>query len=802
MSWNLILNSLWVSGAATLLAVGLGIIAALALAGLAPRLRTTALVASALVLALPPFLVTNTWMSLFGIQGILRPWVAFDIYSKAGAIGLLALMLWPITALAAVAAWRRLERSHLEAEPELRGGRAVRRLLLPAAGSLLTLAATLTLVLALNNFSVPALLQVPVLPAEVWLEFNTRLDAAAAFRVGAPLIVAPLLVLWTFRRREVSWPRVQGTAEAPLWRQSLGWIFPAATALLGLLLSLSLALPLGQLLGSTDTWHSLAGALRTGGRAMRTSVEYSVVAATLVLAAGWFLRRTRWAGIAWGLFLMPGVLLGLGLLQAANWAALTVLTSGVGLVLLALTLRYLALGHTGARLAEAACDRDLIDVARLEGAAGWRLWRHARWPQVAPQLTVAWYLTYLLCLWDVETLILVVPPGGETTPLVIFNLLHYGHNEQVNALCVSLLGLALLPWGVWAVVRGVKALGRRLTLRPGAAAGACLLGLAGLGTAGCRPDAPGTATLPSAFFERVEIVGGRGRGPGEFNKPRSLTIDTHDELFVVDLTARVQHFDAEDHYVGDWQMPETKLGRPKGMGVDAAGNIIVIEPHYARVNHFRPTGELVRQWGQRGTEPGQIMFPRAVAVNAAGELWVSEYGRAERVQRFSADGSTLLAVLGEPGSGPGQFNRPEGLCVDAEDRLYVADSCNHRIQVFGPGGACERVIGRPGTGPGELGYPYDVRVDADGNLLVCEFGNSRIQVFSPTGESREVLGRPGGAPGEFSNPWSIALDSHGNLYVADAANHRVQKLIRRPQNAAADHAGRRRAPETLVAAHP
>ena len=41
--------------------------------------------------------------------------------------------------------------------------------------------------------------------------------------------------------------------------------------------------------------------------------------------------------------------------------------------------------------------------------------------------------------WDVETLVLIVPPGGETLSLRIFNLLHYGHNSQVNALCLLLL---------------------------------------------------------------------------------------------------------------------------------------------------------------------------------------------------------------------------------------------------------------------------------------------------------------------------------------------------------------------------
>ena len=117
--------------------------------------------------------------------------------------------------------------------------------------------------------------------------------------------------------------------------------------------------------------------------------------------------------------------------------------------------------------------------------------------------------------------------------------------------------------------------------------------------------------------------------------------------------------------------------------------------------------------------------------------------------------------------------------MDAADRIYVADSCNHRIQVFTPEGRFLRSHGQPGSGPGEFSYPYDIQVDAAGRQYVCEFGNSRIQVFDAGDQPLEVLGGPGAGPGQFNNPWSLALDARGNLYVADSQNHRVQKFLRR-----------------------
>jgi DNA-binding beta-propeller fold protein YncE len=231
------------------------------------------------------------------------------------------------------------------------------------------------------------------------------------------------------------------------------------------------------------------------------------------------------------------------------------------------------------------------------------------------------------------------------------------------------------------------------------------------------------------------------------------------------------------------------------MGRDRDGNIFVVEPHYSRVNLFSPAGQLLTQWGSHGTNAGQFSMPRGVAMDSRREIFVSEYQEIERVQRFAFDpaegehnnGKSPAGLrpprwtggFGSAGTGPGEFNRAEGICVDAQDRVYVADSCNHRIQVFSRDGTFLRAHGKAGKGLGELSYPYDICVDKDGRQYVCEFGNSRIQVFDSQDHPIEIIGGPGAEPGRFNNPWGVALDSAGNLYVADSQNHRVQKLVRR-----------------------
>ncbi len=777
MNWSLFQNSVLVSGLTTLLAMAFGLMAALWLNGLETRWRARWLGVAVGTLALPPFLVTNCWLHYLGYAGAWHRWLPLNIYTLGGTVWILALVTWPITLLAVLGAWQRLEAAQLESDMAVTGWILVRGLLLPLARGALVQAAVLTFVLALNNFSVPAILQVKVFPAEVWVRFNTTFDSLAALLVSWPMVVTPLLLLIWFRHREVAWPRAEGPVPAKTFRQQLGpgWFRACGVGTI-IISSLAVGLPLVQLLSTGRTWSEFPAALAAGQMACWNSIYFALAAATLCVFLG--LIGWRWpVGLAlWLPFLVPGVLLGIALIVVFNHPIFTAFYQGAGIVVLALGIRYLGFGWNGVAHALHGTDNDLADAARLSGASRWQLFLRVQWPQISLQVAALWYIIFLLCLWDVESIVLIVPPAGETLALRIFNLLHYGHNTQVNALCLVLLLLAVAPLVLWRTCKWI------MDWKRGSAAMAAVI-FAAFMLVGCSQDTSRERVIDSKLFSRAQLIGTRGAGVGQFNKPRTLAVDRQDNLYVADITGRVQKFSPDGRYLLSWLMPQTDLGKPKGMGCDPDGNIIVVEPHYQRVNHFSPEGKLVLQWGVRGTNAGQFIMPRAVAVNSRGNFLLPEYTVVDRVQEFSGKDKKLLNIFGHTGAENGEFNRPEGICVDSADRIYVADSCNHRIQVFSPDGKFLRTYGKAGSGLGELSYPYDIRVDKAGRQYVCEFGNSRIQVFDANDKPLEIIGGAGGAPGQFSNPWSITFDSAGNLYVADSQNHRVQKLLRRKDTA-------------------
>ena len=457
MNWSLLANSLRVAGASTLLTLLLGLAVALVLSVSRPALRRVLVALTIAVLALPSFLVTNCWIDLLGANGALRLWIPLNIFSPGGAVWILALLLWPIPALTIWSAWQKLEPIHFEIDPALRGTKLFRFLLWPAARRQIGWSAAVVFALALNNFAVPAILQVKVFTSEVWVQFNTNLDALAALRLSWPLVAAPIVLLVLFRGNEVPWPRASATDIAPALRRQLNGSFIFAASIVGgAILLFSLLVPLAQLAAAPRTWRELLPALMAGRTALLNSFASALSAAVIASSAGVLLARTGGMSCLWIFFFLPGVLLGVGALTAFNHPIFDAVSRTFAIPIAILVLRYGAIARSISRTAFAALDSDLFDIARLDGARGLTLFTRVVFPQIAGPISATAYVVYLLCLWDVETVLLVIPPGGETLALRIFNLLHYGHNAHVNALCLLLLLLALLPLALltaWKAVR-------------------------------------------------------------------------------------------------------------------------------------------------------------------------------------------------------------------------------------------------------------------------------------------------------------------------------------------------------------
>lgn len=310
--------------------------------------------------------------------------------------------------------------------------------------------------------------------------------------------------------------------------------------------------------------------------------------------------------------------------------------------------------------------------------------------------------------------------------------------------------------------------------RSGAAtlAGVCAAGTVLSSSTGCSPPANGTAT-PQKIWGRL------GLSEGRLHKPRAMTISNTDEIYIVDTTGRIQVFDTDGNYQRGWRTPFIKNGKPTGMGWGNDDTLLVADTHYFRVLFYHPDGTLDETrsiGGTNGFGPGEFQFVTDVAQDQRGHYFVGQYGQNDLIQEFDPE-CKFVRRWGRQGEGPGEFSRPQALLVDDDGLLWIADACNHRIQIYDvskPEPELVGIWGSAGREPGQLKSPYGIVFDQDGTLLVAEFGNHRVQRFTKEGESLECWGEAGKGPGQFIDPWALILDSKQQLHVADTKNHRVQ----------------------------
>jgi DNA-binding beta-propeller fold protein YncE len=175
-------------------------------------------------------------------------------------------------------------------------------------------------------------------------------------------------------------------------------------------------------------------------------------------------------------------------------------------------------------------------------------------------------------------------------------------------------------------------------------------------------------------------VGGNGDQPGQFKGPYSLTLDGSGTVYVVETTnTRVQRFTSDGTFIEMWGSRGAAAGQfngPEGIAVGPDGTVYVMDTFNYRVQSFTPHGQYLGEWPLNRA----ATWVR-IAADGHGRIYcVDNFHNC--VFEFSSAGSPI-AQLGEAGSGPGQFLNPIGIAVDLNGNVYVADTNNFRIEVFG-----------------------------------------------------------------------------------------------------------------------
>ena len=200
-----------------------------------------------------------------------------------------------------------------------------------------------------------------------------------------------------------------------------------------------------------------------------------------------------------------------------------------------------------------------------------------------------------------------------------------------------------------------------------------------------------------------------------------------------------------------------------------------------------------KAFGSKGTSGGELEEPWAEALDASGDVWVTDTSN-NRIEEFSASGGFKRAIgwgikdgkdeaetcttktcqSGIAGNGAGQFTHPRGIAINqTTGNIYVADGEeNGRIEEFSSTGSYISSFGSRGSGPGQLGSVTALVVDSAGNVWAADNRNERIEEFSSTGTYENEFT----TEGVSAAPLGIAI-SNGKLYVVVNTNSNSRNRV-------------------------
>jgi len=315
----------------------------------------------------------------------------------------------------------------------------------------------------------------------------------------------------------------------------------------------------------------------------------------------------------------------------------------------------------------------------------------------------------------------------------------------------------------------------------GGAANAAMLN----GPQGLAVDSVGNVFITDRFNNRIRKVtqGGlistvAGNGSVAFSgdngpalnagmtAPSGIAVDAAGNIFIADeVDNRIRKIttggvistvagNGNAGYSGDGGLATSAaLLQPTGVAVDTAGNIYIADRSNHRVRKVTPNGIIstvagtgVPGFGGDGFPAASTLLslPTGVAIDAAGNLFITDYGNS-RVRKVSTNGiiSTVagngtfaIGTDGGPAISVG-LTSPSGVSVDNFGNIYFVDI--GLVRKVTPGGLISTIAGDRSSGFSGDGGPsiaaqinraQGVAVDTSGNLYIADYGNNRIRKVS------------------------------------------------------------------------
>ena len=205
---------------------------------------------------------------------------------------------------------------------------------------------------------------------------------------------------------------------------------------------------------------------------------------------------------------------------------------------------------------------------------------------------------------------------------------------------------------------------------------------------------------------------------------------------------------------------------PFSVAVDAAGNVWVTNFEGQSVTELTSSGGLAGDFNNTNTSGANFDFPGGVAIDATGNVWVTNEGTG--VTELTSTGA-LAGNFNNTNTPAANFEGPEALAIDAAGNVWVPNLVGNSVTELNSSGSLASNFAPSGA---NFDFPDNVAIDAAGNVWVTN--NNDIIV---TDGSVTELTSSGGLAGNFNNsnisganfldPAGVALDAAGHVWITN-----------------------------------
>jgi iron(III) transport system permease protein len=413
-----------------------------------------------LPLLIPPFISAIGWIEL----------LPFSLYGLPASILVLGLSYFPFVTILTISGLLSVNRELEDAARLVYDDfTAIRKLTLPLIKPNILAGAIFVFIFTLSNYGVPSLLRLNTYPVEIFAEFSAFYDSQKATALAAPLVLVTLGLIFAVRylMSGRSYVNLDSSSEEPkIFRLGKRKIW--ASMFVSLVIFISVILPIIMLLKRSQDLISYRLAFKTAGAQIVNSLILAIIAATIILFfsffIGYFIERTKNKGrailetISILPFAIPGSMVGISLICLWNRQYTQFIYASWFMIILGYMVRFLPFTITITSASVKKISFELEEAAQLT-KIHW-IWKTKQiiLPLMRPGLIAAWIIAFVLSIGELETTLLIIPPGETTLPIRIFTLMHYGANKLVAALSVILIIITSVPLILVAILERRKLL--------------------------------------------------------------------------------------------------------------------------------------------------------------------------------------------------------------------------------------------------------------------------------------------------------------------------------------------------------